>query len=163
MITVPVLFTLPRSEYSRLEGVDCYDEKRNAFNYSLGLKVIAHPPCRFWSRMHGLAKPRKKEYECALWAFDLVNELGGILEHPIHSNLWNYVGVKPYPIDLGWYGHPMKKTTGLYFNQVEIPRFELGFRNDYKWLNKCSKRQAMYTPLEVCKKLVNSVRKSYAL
>lgn len=156
---VAALFLLPRSHYKNIEGVDCYDEKRNALTYRDSLPVIAHPPCRFWSRLHGLAKPRRNEYELALWSYDLVKELGGILEHPFRSRLWKYIDVEPFPLCQSNFGHKMRKETGLLFVNCE-PR-EIPFKleaKQYKNISSVSKQQAMGTPLEFSRWLVETVR-----
>lgn len=159
MYKLAALFCLPRSNYKKFDFIDVYDEKRNAFNYRGHLPVIAHPPCRFWSRLHGLAKPRKNEYEYALWSFDIVNRYGGILEHPLYSKFWEYVDVNPYPVHQGWFGHKMRKETGLYFVNCEPQRLPLNleYPGKYKSISFVSKQQAMGTPINFATWLISSV------
>ena len=165
MDKVAILFALPRSNYLEVEGTDVYDLKRNALTFSGKNKVIAHPPCRFWCKIHYLAKPLRKEYELALWAYEVVKNNGGILEHPLTSNLWKYLDIKPFPLDQGWFGHKMRKQTGLYLKDVDLLPLplKLEVKGEYKWNYNVSKREVMSTPIEFAKFLVESVRKSTLL
>ena len=161
---IAALFCLPRSVYAYIPGIEVYTEKENALNYiDTDKQIIAHPPCRFWSRMHGLAKPRKNEYELALWAFDRVNQNGGVLEHPADSGLWEYLNLprsKLFLVDQIHFGHLLKKTTALYSPNVqflEVP-FVLEPWVARKHINQVSKRQAMATPVRFAEYIVNSIR-----
>jgi len=60
---VAVLFARRRSIYFDLPGCDVYDEARDVRNFVGGLPVVAHPPCRSWGRLRGLANPVAGERE----------------------------------------------------------------------------------------------------
>ncbi len=128
-----VLFTQKNSIYQTL-NCDCWDDIRNATNYAGSDPVIAHPPCRAWSRVRGLAKPLPGEKELSLFAVNIVRKNGGVLEHPSSSTL--YPGYLPLPgsfddyggysicIDQFWFGHLCKKATLLYIvgvKQCDLP------------------------------------------
>lgn len=127
-----VLFTQERSTYLKL-NCDCWDIHRNALNYTGTDAVIAHPPCRAWSRMRGLARPLPGEKELALFAIDVVRRNGGVLEHPSSSTLYPQFlplpgGTDPHGgysicIDQFWFGHLAQKPTLLYI--VGIPERKL--------------------------------------
>jgi hypothetical protein len=125
-----VLFTQKDSIYLKL-GCDCWDETRDARNYAGTDPVIAHPPCRTWSKMKSLAKPNPGERELALTAIEIVRKNGGVLEHPRSSELFTK-GFLPLPgpvpdpfggysicVDQFWWGHLCKKPTMLYIVGVK--------------------------------------------
>lgn len=110
----------------------CFDIKRDARGYNLGLPVVAHPPCRAWARLAHLAKPREGERELALHALDCVRTFGGVLEHPEGSKLWSEAGLlKPgyidhfggftVVVDQSAFGHRARKRTWLYVCRGELP------------------------------------------
>lgn len=160
METLAILFALPRSNYKKLDNLEVYDLKRNALTFNGGMRIIAHPPCRFWCKLWYLSKPEKNEYELALWAYDMVCEHGGILEHPHNSGLFKYVNEKPFILDQGWFGHKMKKRTGLIVKKTELNPLPLHLETpgEYKYIQMVSKQQAMGTPIEFAKYLVDSIR-----
>lgn len=129
MIQIPVLFTRSDSIYKKL-GCDCYDKLRDARNYCGKFAVIAHPPCRSWGRLSHMAKPDPDEHELALFAIDIIQKNGGILEHPRSSKLFpdhlplpgqidSFDGFTIY-IDQFWYGHKARKRTLLYIVGCKI-------------------------------------------
>lgn len=121
---ISILYTMPGSVYLTLPGVDCWDEVRDARNWPGGNPVVAHPPCRLWSRMRGLSKAPFEEKELARHAVRCVREWGGVLEHPEISTLWADQSL-PMPgkgrsleytlcVPQFWWVHCMKKWTWLY-------------------------------------------------
>jgi len=129
-----VLFTQENSIYLSL-GCDCWDISRDARNYSGTDPVIAHPPCRTWSKMKSLAKPNPDETQLALKAIEIVRNNGGVLEHPKNSGLFTQ-GHLPLPghfdkyggysicVDQFWWDHLCKKPTMLYIvgvKQSDLP------------------------------------------
>lgn len=122
---VAVLFARSDSHYKAIQDCDVWDIDRDARKWGGGEPVIAHPPCRAWGRLRGLANPRPDEKELALWAVGQVRKFGGVLEHPKSSTLWQAAGLpRPgtrddfggwtLPIFQSWWGHRAEKATFLY-------------------------------------------------
>lgn len=112
--------------------VDCYDEERDALTWPGGVPGIFHPPCRAWARLKGMAKPQPGERELALWSMAMVRRFGGVVEHPVHSDLWKVSGcITPgmrdnhggvlITLNQGDFGHRAAKATGLYLVNTPIP------------------------------------------
>lgn len=125
--SVAVLFARADSNYKNDPRCDVFDIDRNALTWCGGSPVVAHPPCRSWSRMRAFAKPRDGERELALWAVEQVRRFGGVLEHPSGSALFREMGLpRPgstdrdefggwvLPISQKWWGHRAEKRTWLY-------------------------------------------------
>lgn len=113
---VNVLFTEKNSIYKKL-GCNCYDIERNAITFSWSEKAICHPPCRQFCRLKGLSHRDKEEYDLVLNTIDLVNTYGGIIEHPLRSDLFKDPRIdqtKVIFIDQHWFGFPAHKPTLLY-------------------------------------------------
>ena len=140
---IPVLFANKESFYKDFEIFDVYDEERNAFNYTGRSPLIAHPPCRLFSRLRYFSNADKKELQCAYFALDKIRRFGGILEHPRSSTLWmngNFRlngSVDAYggflrSVDLSWFGFPARKPTMLYFCGISpknLPPFPISFNS----------------------------------
>lgn len=132
---VAALFVEKGGVYYGLEGVDPWDEERDARQYDGPWPVVAHPPCKSWSIM-GQCRPETVAagdggtFRAALEA---VERYGGVLEHPALTRAWKAFGI-PRPPSSGWtrslwpdrigwttsidqaaYGHPCHKETWLYF------------------------------------------------
>lgn len=92
---VQALYVDPRGPYPRLLGEDaCWDEKRDARLYEGPGPVVAHPPCGPWGALRHLY--RGSEHDCGPRAVEQVRRLGGVLEHPRGSKLWEHCGL-PLP------------------------------------------------------------------
>jgi len=126
-----VLFTRSDSVYLSL-GCDCWDMTRDARLFRGSDPVIAHPPCRAWGRLRGLAKPRPDEKDLARFAVGVIRKNGGVLEHPEKSTLWidqrlplpGMAGKDPWggwtlSVDQFWWGHLARKRTWLYIVGVD--------------------------------------------
>ena len=126
MKTVAALFVREDSHYKRIPGVDAYDAARDARTFRGGRPVVAHPPCRAWSKLRRFANPPPGERWLAVWAVLQVRRCGGVLEHPEGSALWKRMGL-PGPSDYSdeWggltvrvdqfhWGHKARKRTWLY-------------------------------------------------
>jgi hypothetical protein len=120
---VSVLCAHPRSFYFGLP-VTVFDERRDARTFSGRGPVIAHPPCRGFSRMRGLARASQSELELARWCCRVVQVNGGVLEQPRLSRLWREMAL-PYPgfsgaggfcieVDQWAWGHRAVKPTWLF-------------------------------------------------
>lgn len=124
--TVAVLFARADSIYKTISGLDVFDLARDARTYKGELPVVAHPPCRAWGRLRHFAKPRPDEKMLACFAIDTVRRVGGVVEHPASSSLWETCGL-PRPgagfddyggwsleVPQKWWGHLAAKNTWLY-------------------------------------------------
>lgn len=119
---VTVLFTNRKSVYKQLQ-CDCYDIDRNVKSFNWDRKVIAHPPCRQFSRLKGLSKKDDEEYELVLKTLNHVNRYGGIIEHPLRSDLFKRNEVdqdKIIYIDQHWFGFKAHKPTLLYIVGAKV-------------------------------------------
>lgn len=127
MRPVAVLFARADSVYKTLPGCDVWDAERDARRFDLTCPVVAHPPCRAWSRASQFAKPRADEKDLARWAVHVVRHCGGVLEHPEGSSLFREAllpspgtsEVDPFggyvlPVWQSWWGHRCEKPTWLY-------------------------------------------------
>lgn len=158
--TIAALYVAKNGAYFGLEGVDPWDEERDARLYDGPYPVVAHPPCQRWCRF---AKGVEKRwghrvgddggtFEAALNA---VRRFGGVLEHPAGSLAWERFAL-PKPnstggwttslldggascyVEQGRYGLPMRKATWLYAYGVDLPQLRWGRRIDsergeFKW------------------------------
>lgn len=50
---IAALYIDPRGPYPKMQGVECWDEKRDARLYAGPWPVVAHPPCERWGRWAG--------------------------------------------------------------------------------------------------------------
>ena len=152
-MTVAALYVMPDGPYAGLEGVDLWDEARDARQYSGPYPVVAHPPCARWGRYwHGgpMARQRRilgDDDGCFAAALEAVRRWGGVLEHPEASHAWRRFGLAAPPRGGGWvradpiwadpqgwtccveqghYGHPARKATWLYAVGVDLPDLRWG-------------------------------------
>lgn len=149
--TVAALFVTKGGVYYGLEGVDPWDEERDARRYAGPHPVVAHPPCARWSRLAGFTEARfgykrGEDGGCFEAALNAVRTFGGVLEHPAHSAAWDRFGL-PEPlwkggwtfgldggascyVEQGRYGLPVKKATWLYAYGVDFPELRWGYTAD---------------------------------
>ncbi len=121
--------------YFGLEGVDPWDEKRDARSYVGPHPVVAHPPCNRWSMPLAAINQTRYGHKvgddggCFAKALEHVRLYGGVLEHPANTAAWRAFDL-PKPIRGAWirtmcggwvcqvsqsaYGHPALKRTWLY-------------------------------------------------
>lgn len=157
---ISVLCADSKSNYYKIPYLDIWDKERDVYNYTGKNQVIAHPPCQQWSRLRKFAKIDDKEKNLALLCWDIVNENGGILEHPMGSNLFKYVGAdykKIHSVNQHWWGFPCKKTTYLYVHNVELLPYNLNFNAIEKTVDKLNTRMRSRQTLAFCEYLVNSI------
>lgn len=86
--TVAALYIDPRGPYPKMEGVECWDESRDARLYDGPHPVVAHPACGPWGCLKHLYLGGEGGPELAPRAILQVRRWGGVLEHPAHSKLW---------------------------------------------------------------------------
>jgi len=139
---IAALYVDPRGCYAGLDGVEIWDEARDARRYPGPYPVVAHPPCARWCRLAGLVEARWGHkrgddggtFEAALAA---VRRWGGVLEHPAYSDAWATFRL-PVPhrgggwqrglcggwschVEQGRYGHRARKATWLYAYRCVLP------------------------------------------
>jgi hypothetical protein len=150
---IAALYVKKGGPYFNIEGVDPWDETRDARLYAGPFPVVAHPPCSRWCRLAGLVEARwghKKGEDdgCFEAALEAVRTYGGVLEHPAYSDAWaafdlprpsksggwqkGFCGGWSCHVEQGRYGHSAKKATWLYAYGVELPdmRWGDGFRSE---------------------------------
>lgn len=151
MRTIAALFVVKDGVYYGLEGVDPWDEERDARKYAGPYPVVAHPPCARWSRLAGFTEARfgykrGEDGGCFKAALEAVHTYGGILEHPAHTDAFKAFGLPLPTVRHGWtlsmdggascyveqgrYGLPVKKATWLYAYGVELPELKWGWTRD---------------------------------
>jgi len=139
---IAALFVKKNGPYFDLEGVDPWDEERDARLYNGPHPVVAHPPCSRWCRLAGLVEARwgyrkGDDDGCFESALESVRKWGGVLEHPAYSDAFPAFGLPAPDYTAGWqrticggwvtyveqfrYGHPAKKATWLYAYGVDDP------------------------------------------
>jgi hypothetical protein len=145
---IAALYVQTAGVYSGLDGVEVWDEARDARRYDGPWPVVSHPPCQRWGRFfHG--SPRKPhQFEkgddggCFAAALASVRRWGGVLEHPAHSHAWLAHDLPWPPATGGWqrdssggwcchveqghYGHPSRKATWLYVVGADLPDLRWG-------------------------------------
>ncbi len=139
--TVAALYVDPDGVYSGLEGVEVWDEARDARLYAGPWPVVAHPPCNKWSPLAYINQRRIPGYRlgddggCFAAALEAVRRYGGVLEHPAQSVAWRHFGLdRPErgiwrgwfgsyvtEVDQGAYGHRARKRTWLYVVAPNVP------------------------------------------
>ena len=144
--------------YSGIDGVDLWDEQRDARLYPGPNPIIAHPPCHRWGKMANVnfARYGGKHNEpgndggCFKCALSDLRRWGGVLEHPAASYAWDFFGIKK-PNKNGWnycdngewvcevwqsaYGHRAAKATWLLYYDPHTsifcaPPIELNWQRD---------------------------------
>ena len=145
---IAALYVQKNGAYFGLEGVDPWDESRDARLYNGPFPVVAHPPCSRWCRLAGLVQARwgyriGDDGGCFASALESVRKWGGVLEHPAYSKAWAAHGINdPLPgggwvnadfqggwtchVEQGKYGHAAKKATWLYAHSVDLPDLKWG-------------------------------------
>ncbi len=160
-MTVAALYVETNGVYYGLDGVDPWDEERDARLYAGPWPVVAHPPCARWCRFAKGIAAQYPEYqvgddgECFEAALASVREFGGVIEHPADSLAWDWFDLPKPRSSQGWtasmleygascyveqgrYGHPMRKATWLYAYGIDLPNLRWGRRLDsergeFKW------------------------------
>lgn len=144
---IAALFVERGGVYWDLEGVDPWDEKRDARLYAGPWPVVAHPPCERWGRFAkggpwwlsrgNTPKVPGDDAGCFEAALSAVRRWGGVLEHPADSLAWRRFGLHA-PRASGWwsaddsrgitcrveqghYGHRARKATWLYACHIDPP------------------------------------------
>lgn len=134
---IAALYVATGGCYFELEGVDPWDESRDARAYPGPHPVVAHPPCERWGRYWGggpnvnVPKIKGDDGGCFGAALESVRKWGGVLEHPEASHAFGHFGLNMPPklgfwisagdgigwtccVEQGHYGHRARKATWLY-------------------------------------------------
>jgi hypothetical protein len=139
---IAALYVQTGGAYFGLEGVDPWDEARDARTYPGPWPVVAHPPCTRWCQLAHVVQARYghrvgDDGGCFAAALAAVRTWGGVLEHPAWTIAWATFGL-PDPPFRGWlremfgpgwvcevsqraYGHTARKSTWLYYVGPEAP------------------------------------------
>lgn len=149
---IAALYVAKGGAYFGLDGVDPWDEDRDARLYPGPHPVVAHPPCQLWvnfaalnfARWGGEHNRPGNDGGCFAAALDAVYRWGGVLEHPASSKAWAAHGLTA-PHGIGWtqtgpsewvcevwqsaYGHPARKRTWLLYVGAAAPP-ELDWRRE---------------------------------
>lgn len=150
---IAALYVETNGCYFGIEGVDPWDEDRDARAYPGPHPVIAHPPCQRWGRFWagspsyiartGIRKVKGDDGGCFEAALRAVRVWGGVLEHPYGSHALKHFGIAQPPREGGWihadnhggwiccvergrYGHWMRKPTVLLAYNTERPELDWG-------------------------------------
>ena len=147
MKQIAALYVETDGAYFNMDGVDPWDEARDARHYEGPYPVVAHPPCNRWTRMAPLLEALgqgKVGDDAGMFAhaLDCVRRFGGVLEHPASTYAWNEHGLlRPSLgvwtrslLDVGWvceinqvyYGHRASKPTWLYAVGCDLPSLPRG-------------------------------------
>lgn len=106
-MTVAALFVDPLGCYAGLDGVEIWDETRDARLYPGPWPVVAHPPCARWCRLAGLVEARwghrrGEDEGCFASALASVRRWSGVLEHPAYTAAWAAFDLPDPPRHGGW-------------------------------------------------------------
>ena len=149
---IAALYVQTGGSYWNIDGVDPWDEARDARTYAGPHPVVAHPPCQRWGKLWagqplwikrtGERKIKGDDGGCFAAALASVRKWGGVLEHPWGSHAWPHFGLAVPPRaggwiiadDYGWtccveqgrYGHYARKPTLLYAVGCRLPELSWG-------------------------------------
>lgn len=153
MGTVAAIFVATNGVYFDLDGVDPWDEARDARLYPGPYPIIGHSPCERWGRYaRGGPNPLARRRElgddggCFASVLASVRKWGGVIEHPEASHAWRHFGLVAPPKRGGWvpagdwigwtccveqghYGHKARKATWLYAVGCDLPELQWGPSN----------------------------------
>lgn len=155
MKQIAALYVETNGAYFNLDGIDPWDQERDARLYSGPHPVVAHPPCQRWGKFWagqplyikrtGIRQKKGDDGGCFAAALRDVRKYGGVLEHPWQSHAWPHFGLTVPPRSGGWikaddhggwtccveqgrYGHYAPKPTLLYAVNCDLPDLDWGVR-----------------------------------
>ena len=150
---IAALYVETDGAYFNLDGIEPWDETRDARSYAGPYPVVAHPPCQRWGKLWagqplhikrtGIRKIKGDDGGCFAAALTAVRTYSGILEHPWGSHAWAHFCLNLPPRSGGWiaadfeggwtccveqgrYGHYARKPTLLYAVGVDLPELNWG-------------------------------------
>ena len=105
---IAALFVETNGAYFGLQGIDPWDELRDARAYPGPFPIVAHPPCQRWGKMWfgspnvvaktGVRKIKGDDGGCFQAALYAVRTHGGVIEHPWGSHAWSHFGLNLPPV-----------------------------------------------------------------
>jgi hypothetical protein len=111
-MTIAALYVETGGAYFGLPGVDPWDERRDARQYSGPYSVVAHPPCQRWGKLWagqplyikqtGIRQKKGDDGGCFESALKAARKYGGVIEHPWGSHAWPHFGLTVPPRAGGW-------------------------------------------------------------
>lgn len=152
---IAALYVESGGSYFDLNGVDPWDEVRDARKYDGPYPVVAHPPCQRWGKMWfgqpltvkftGERKKLGDDDGCFEAALSAARTFGGVIEHPWGSLAWphfdlntpdraggwimaDYFGGWTCCVEQGQYGHYARKPTLLVAYGIKLPSLRWGYR-----------------------------------
>lgn len=176
--TIAALCVSGRSIYKHAVGVLAFDQAADARSFQGGMPVIAHPPCRCWSKFcahQARPKDRAGEMALGLWCVEQVLKCGGVLEHPAQSRLFEACQL-PLPnrptgnpllytvyLEQAWFGFKTRKPTWILV--VGVPAIALAplpmrFEQPGQWCGM-SKFQRSRTMPDFAAWLIQTARASW--
>lgn len=151
---IAALYVAKGGCYFGLDGIDPWDEGRDARLYDGPYPIVAHPPCQRWGKMYfgqpltvkrtGKRKIKGDDGGCFKAALVALQRFGGVLEHPEKSHAWDTFGLNKPPREGGWiaadfyggwtccveqgrYGHYARKPTWLLaYGVTQLPDLHWG-------------------------------------
>lgn len=156
---ITVLCAARSSVYQSFPGVTIYTRTKDAWNANCPGPVVAHPPCRCWSRAWALSSltifDRVSEMLLGMECVRLTLKHGGVLEQPAHSRLWAAANL-PVPgehfpnlpvwslaVDQAEFGHRTSKPTWLLFAGIHPGQVLF---DEWRLAQMHTRRQARLTP-----------------
>ena len=103
---IAALYVAKNGPYFGLNGVDPWDEDRDARTYTGPHPVVAHPPCQRWGKFaagsplnisRGIVETPGDDGGCFANALRAVRHYGGVIEHPENSRAWETFGLAKPP------------------------------------------------------------------
>lgn len=187
---IAALYVEKDGAYYGLEGVDPWDQERDARKYTGPWPVVAHPPCQLWTNFAGLNFKRYggahnrpgNDGGCFAAALEAVRQWGGVVEHPAFSHAWSTFNL-PRPAQPDWalgrgwwvcevwqsaYGHPARKRTWLAY-RGDVDPFPLNWSrpdgtHQVGWFDRkkptLGKKAASATPIRFRDELLRLARGS---
>lgn len=152
-VRVAALYVETGGSYFGLDGVDPWDERRDARLYAGPHPVVAHPPCQRWGKLWagqplwikrtGERKKKGDDGGCFAAALNAARAYGGVIEHPWQSHAWPHFNINVPPREGGWiaadfyggwtccveqgrYGHHARKPTMLLVYGCALPELDWG-------------------------------------
>jgi len=177
---VAVLCAARNSIYKTMEGVEVYDMDRDTKTFFGSMPIVGHPPCRSWSAFCAhQAKPLPGEKELGPLVVWMLRNNGGVLEHPAHSRLWDFLGL-PKPgepmreglwsmaVKQAWWGDTRTKNTWLLFSKIDPSQVDVPLRlhnpkGDRRRWQVMSKHQRSATVPAFAEWLIDTARQAAAM